>query len=522
MPDTPIEQPLGNGTTDTPDVARNEASARVAGYPVQHTDTGLPKFDPTTFRALGQSAIPETTPNATPTTPNYPAFDPDTFVPLKPAQQAKPATSGAKSTGENLASGFGSSAATTLENLGSVGSHIPGVKTIAGKVGDVLGLPKLPENTNPYSAVEHGIKPAQQQATQTTAGKAGALAENIAEFFGGDELLKGASLAEKAGLLAKVTKLAESHPLIAKIIGHGLTSLRGGAVVTGQELAHGATPTQAIETGATAAGLGTVTGAAIEGAGVAKNAVKQAYKAVLDTKSIQPVLQNGIRDTLANVAEDSGVVKSAAPSIRDVAEDTADAVYAKSKSQYQVLDDATGGRVQRFKDRLDNIRHSLDNLTGTEEDLAKEASLLKAQKETEDAMQEAFNDAKAKGVPASLVDEANANFKKSQALYDLDKHLKMSASGMRPDIGTAAAKNPEAVDPSKMFSRMNRLYDSGRLQQAVGTQNAQSLLEHANNAYLQQQKILANQAIAKKVGKYVAYGAGLGALGSHYIGHMLD
>ena len=56
-----------------------------------------------------------------------------------------------------------------------------------------------------------------------------------------------------------------------------------------------------------------------------------------------------------------------------------------------------------------------------------------------------------------LVDEANANFKKSQALYDLDKHLKMSASGMRPDIGTAAAKNPEAVDPSKMFSRMNRL-----------------------------------------------------------------
>ena len=110
------------------------------------------------------------------------------------------------------------------------------------------------------------------------------------------------------------------------------------------------------------------------------------------------MLQNGIGDTWRNVAEDSGVVKSAAPSIRDVVKDTADAVYAKSKSQYQVLDDATGGRVQRFKDRLDNIRQSLDSLTGTEEDLAKEASLLKAQKETEDAMQEAFNDAKAKGV----------------------------------------------------------------------------------------------------------------------------
>ncbi len=101
------------------------------------------------------------------------SFGDCTFVPLKPAHQAKPATSGAQATGENVASGFGSSAATTLENLGSVGSHIPLVKTVANKVGDVLGLPKLSPNTNPYSAVEQGIKPAQQQATSTTAGKAG-------------------------------------------------------------------------------------------------------------------------------------------------------------------------------------------------------------------------------------------------------------------------------------------------------------------------------------------------------------
>jgi hypothetical protein len=179
--------------------------------------------------------------------------------------------------------------------------------------------------------------------------------------------------------------------------------------------------------------------------------------------------------------------------------------------------------VQRFKDRLDNIRQSLNDLTGTEEDVAKEASLLKAQKETEDAMQEAFKDAKAKGVDPKLVDEANASFKKSQALYDLDKHLKMSASGMRPDVGTVSAKNPEAVDPTKMFSRMNRLYDSGRLQEAVGQQNAESLLDHANNAYIQQQKILGNQAIAKTVGKYAVHAAELGtagALGAHYIGHL--
>lgn len=438
-----------------------------------------------------------------------------------------PTTPTAKTSfGENVTQGVGTAAAQSLSNLGSIGSHIPGVKYVAGKVGDVLGLPKPGANTDPYATVQQSTAANVAAANQTTGGKVGTVTENVAEFVLGDEALKGLSFAKRAGILQKIAALAETHPVIAKIIGHGLNAIRGGAVVTGQELAHGATPTEALESGVTAAGLGTAAGAAVEGAKpIVKpvaGAIKQAYQGLLDTKSVQPVLQRGIRDTIAKVAEDSGVVKSVAPSIRDVVEDTADAVYAKSKSQYQVLDDATGGRVQRFKDRLDNIRQSLNGLTGTEEDITKEASLLKAQKETEDAMQEAFKDAKAKGVDPKLIDEANSNFKKSQALYDLDKHLKMSASGMRPDVGTAAAKNPEAIDPSKMFSRMNRLYDSGRLQEAVSEPNAQSLLEHANNAYLQQQKILLNQAIAKTAAKYGAYAAGLGALGHQYIGHLLD
>ncbi len=441
-------------------------------------------------------------------------------VDVQPLTTTTPAKT---SFGENVAQGVGTAAASTLSNLGEIGSHIPGTEYIADKVGDVLGLPKLAPKSDPYATVQKSTAANAAAANQTTGGKVGTGAESIAEFFLGDEALKGLSVAERLGLGAKVAKLAESNPVIAKIIGHGLTAVRGGTVATGQELAHGATPTEAIKTGAEAAALGTATGAAVEGAGEAKDAIKQAYKSALDTKSIQPVLQKGIRDTLENVAADNGVVKSAAPSIRDVVKDTADAVYAKSKSQYQVLDDATGGRVQRFKDRLDNIRQSLNSLTGTEEDVAKEASLLKAQKETEDAMQEAFRDAKAKGVDPGLVDEANANFKKSQALYDLDKHLKMSASGMRPDVGTASAGNAEAVDPSKMFSRMNRLYDSGRLQEAVGQKNAESLLDHANNAYIQQQKILDNQALAKTVGKHALHAAELGsvgALGAHYIGHL--
>lgn len=168
------------------------------------------------------------------------------------------------------------SAASALSNLGSMGSKIPGVSYVAGKVGDVLGLPKLPANTNPYDTVQHSTATNAAVANQTVGGKVGTGAENIAEFFMGDEALKGLSLAEKAGILAKVAKVAESHPIVAKIISHGLTAVRGGAVTTGQQLAHGATPTQALEAGAGATVLGTAAGAATEGVGAGIKAIKSA------------------------------------------------------------------------------------------------------------------------------------------------------------------------------------------------------------------------------------------------------
>jgi hypothetical protein len=84
-------------------------------------------------------------------------------------------------------------------------------------------------------------------ASDTTQ-KVGKGLESAAEFFLGDEALKGLSLAERAGLLSKVAKMAEAHPVIANILDKGL---RAFTVSTGQELLHGQTPSQALETGAT-------------------------------------------------------------------------------------------------------------------------------------------------------------------------------------------------------------------------------------------------------------------------------
>lgn len=236
--------------------------------------------------------------------------------------------------------------------------------------------------------------------------------------------------------------------------------------------------------------------------------------APLRQNSVQPGLQQTIRDAMNTAAEEAGVEKPTAKSIGKTASNTADNIYAKSKEQYRVIDEATGGRVQRFSDRLKNIQRQLDGLTGTEEDVAQEGKLLKAQKETEEAMHEAFEDAKAKGVDPGIVDQASANFKRSQALYDLNHNIRMARSGGSPDIleAKAAAKNPEILDPEKLFKRVDALENSGRLQDALGETGARNLYKAVNDSLLQFRKVLKTQRLVKGAAKATGVGASLGGL----------
>ena len=220
---------------------------------------------------------------------------------------------------------------------------------------------------------------------------------------------------------------------------------------------------------------------------VAKSGLPEGQAASLAPtgEGIQPTLQQGIRDTMSKVAQENVVAKSTAPSIRDVVKETADNIYAKSKPQFAVLDEATGGNVSRFDEQIRNVNRALQNVT----DDAEEAKLLARKANLEASQEGAFEQAKAKGVDPKLVDDAKANYKKAQALYDVDNHVKMSTSGTRPNIGKPGAQTPEVVDPKKLNSRLNKVYDSGRLQDAVGEDNAQALLTHADNAQVAGQQI---------------------------------
>lgn len=377
-------------------------------------------------------------------------------------------------------------------------AYIPGVNDF-----DTLAAQHLGE-----SPTKHAIKTFIAGSAKDTADMASGLTSPLGI---GTTLATAGTGSEAAPALQVAGKII--RPLVGTAF--GLQGAYHAAHGTYGMVKEGATPENVAET---AGGLGQAAlgaGAGVESVGALKNTVK----GLLDTKAIQPELQTGIRDILSNAADEAGVAKSAAPSIRKVSEETADAVYAKSKAQYDLLDDATGGRFQRFKDRLDNIRQKLNGLTGTEADTAEEAKLLQAQHETEQAMQEAFEDAKTKGVDPKLVDEANANFKKSQALYDLDSQIKKVVTGGRPGVSPANQldKAQELIDPKKFLTRVNGLYDSGRLQDALGVKGADDLFNHAVENSIKNSQILRNQRAAK----YAAAAAGLGALGHGAVSHVV-
>jgi hypothetical protein len=89
----------------------------------------------------------------------------------------------------------------------------------------------------------------------------------------------------------------------------------------------------------------------------------------------------------------------------------ADQVHAKSKALYAQLDEATGGQFQRFDDELQNINRKLRETAGLDDE--KEVELLKKKADVEAAQQKVFEDAKAKGVDPTLVDEAKAKLPQS-------------------------------------------------------------------------------------------------------------
>ena len=60
--------------------------------------------------------------------------------------------------------------------------------------------------------------------------------------------------------------------------------------------------------------------------------------------------------------------KTPSAGIRTSVEDVSNAVKAKSQGIYQQLDQASGGRWQRYDDALKNIQDKMDEVNGVDDD----------------------------------------------------------------------------------------------------------------------------------------------------------
>ena len=232
---------------------------------------------------------------------------------------------------------------------------------------------------------------------------------------------------------------------------------------------------------------------------------------------IQPTLQGGIRDVWNNVAQAEGVPKPLPGiSVGEMGEQVADSIYARSKALYRQIDEATGGRFSGNEESLRAVNKDLRFVTNDTE----EQNLLIRKQRLEMQQDQMFDEAAKKGVSKDTVAKAKADFKKAQAIYDTNAQIQASTTGVRPNMRGSMAV-PEEVNPKTLMNRTNKLYNKGRLQEAIGEDNSADLIGHSAKAQKMARDVAARQRVASIAGHVVGYGAA-GALGVEAVKHAVE
>ncbi|HXM59438.1 MAG TPA: hypothetical protein VN950_01190 [Terriglobales bacterium] len=231
----------------------------------------------------------------------------------------------------------------TLSKAGTVAEDVgAGIVKGAGQTVNTVSsvLNKIPV-VGKYLAPTEGINAATEIETPTNiAQKIGVGAEGIAEFFLGDEALKGLSIAERLGMASKVAKLAETNPVIARIITGGLNAVRTGTTSAAQSVAH--------------APEGERASAALTGAeyGAAGSAIADA--AAEGISQMMPLTKQGLfKKAQDELAEQEGLRLRAGRGIKEAAAKASDAATGTPYSQYTLPDSS---KAWTFQDAADEIK----------------------------------------------------------------------------------------------------------------------------------------------------------------------
>jgi hypothetical protein len=175
----------------------------------------------------------------------------------------------------------------------------------------------LAERVAPYPTSQ--AHPMPQPEMPKNAGEATGMGlENIGEFMLGGELLgsaEGATAGEKLAHAGQVAKLIEKSPQLKRALEIGMTAMKGGGITAVQKMLHGSAPSEAVKSGAEAAGVGAAAGAAFEGLNALRGGSVSGAKAVSEAiESGSPRAEAGQAqiDAAKRIRETQGMAVGAA------------------------------------------------------------------------------------------------------------------------------------------------------------------------------------------------------------------
>lgn len=185
----------------------------------------------------------------------------------------------------------------------------------------------------------------------------------------------------------------------------------------------------------------------------------------------EPVLKPAAETSAAAPIETPVAPATKTGGIRTAIEDVSNDIKAKSQTLYQRLDNESGGRWQRYEDQIKNLDDKMDEVNGIDDESYDRLETKRNDIETSQAQM--LEDLKEKGIDPKIAEDAVSHYKQAMALKDLDRAVKSST------LGEARIGGKEVVNPKVFTNRVQKLYDSGRLGQALGKEGADALLKEA-------------------------------------------
>lgn len=350
--------------------------------------------------------------------------------------------------------------------------------------------------------------------------------EDLAEFFLGDEALKGLSVSDRLLRASKMARTVEDSPLLNRVFQAGVRALRGGAVGAVQggvktDTASGAS------TAAVGAGLGNAVLPEIWAAGKAAprvvNTVSDALRGA--EKVVQPELQSSLRQILSDTAAEHGITVPSDTAMRDTAEYVGQAIKDRASAIYRAIDEALDTRFQAYDEQLSAVRNALRNDTAVDHEYT--GKLTDKYNELEAAKASAQQKAVDAGISPDAFKQSGAYWRQGSALQDLSAKLRQATTGLPENLNNgskaASTASGEVVSPNKLVSKIHTLRDSGRLAEALKSQSrVDDLLRSVEAGKARTAEIAANRKALSKAAIGAAAAAGAGGVAGTAIRHALQ